>query len=101
MIFANDIMFYFLSERDSVTKYHELHPGLATTRSIQNEIIRELIKQNVNYIVLWNNPEKVIEPNKSNESSGITDLDDFIHSHYQIMANFGPYAILNKKDHEI
>jgi len=96
MIFANDVMFYFLSERDSATKYHELHPGLATTRLVQDEIIRELIKQNVNYIVLWNNPEKVMEPNKSNESSGITDLDDFIQSHYQIMANFGPYAILRK-----
>ena len=96
MIFANDVMFYFLSERDSATKYHELHPGLATTRSIQDEIIRELIKQNVNYIVLWNNPEKVMEPNKSSESSGITDLDDFIQSRYQIMANFGPYAILRK-----
>jgi hypothetical protein len=96
MIFANDVMFYFLSERDSATRYHELHPGLATTRSIQDEIIRELIKQNVNYIVLWNNPEKVMEPNKSSESSGITDLDDFIQSRYQIMANFGPYAILRK-----
>ncbi|MGC9064507.1 MAG: hypothetical protein ACP5JL_07520, partial [bacterium] len=50
-IFVNDIMLYFLSERNSATKYHELHPGLATTKEVQDEIIEELKRNNVRYVV--------------------------------------------------
>jgi len=90
-------MFYFLSERDSATKYHELHTGLATTHRIQQEVIHDLEREKVNYVVLWNDPENNIEPNKSKESSGVKDLDDFIQSHYETVTNFGPYTILKKE----
>jgi hypothetical protein len=94
--FANDIMFYFLSERHSATKYHDLHPGLTTTRPIQREIIDELNRYGVNYIVLWSGLENVREPNKSGESSSISDLDDFIRNNYKNIIRFGPYTILKR-----
>lgn len=96
-IFANDVLFYFLSERDSATRYHELHPGVVTTPAVQKEIIGDLIRHQVRYIVLWNHPENMVEPNKSSESSGVTDLDDFIRRHYVTVANFGSYSILKKR----
>jgi len=95
-IFVNDIMFYFLSERHSATKYHELHPGLATTREVQQEIIEELKENNVRYVVLWNGAENVMEPNESAISTGVTDLDDFISKNYISIMTFGPYQIRQK-----
>ncbi len=95
-IFVNDIMFYFLAERHSATKYHELHPGLATTEEVQLEIIDELKRKNVKFIVLWSGAENVTEPNESSLSSGVTLLDDFIRMNYAPVMYFGPYKILQK-----
>ena len=89
-------MFYFLAERHSATKYHELHPGLATTEEVQLEIIDELKRKNVKFIVLWSGAENVTEPNESSVSSGVTLLDDFIRTNYAPVMYFGPYKILQK-----
>ncbi|MCX7796904.1 MAG: glycosyltransferase family 39 protein [bacterium] len=95
-IFVNDVMFYFLSERHSATKYHELHPGLATTEEVQREIIDELKRNSVKFIVLWSGAEDVTEPNESSISSRVTTLDDFIKMNYAPIMYFGPYKILQK-----
>lgn len=95
-IFVNDIMFYFLCGRHSATKYHELHPGLATTREIQLEIIKELKENNVKFIVLWSGAENVLEPNESAISSGVNDLTEFIRMNYVTIMYLGPYSILQK-----
>lgn len=95
-IFVNDVMLYFLSERHSATKYHELHPGLANTREVQQEIIEELKKNSVKCVVLWNGAENVMEPNESAISTGVTDLDDFIQKNYIPVMTFGPYQIREK-----
>jgi hypothetical protein len=92
----SDVMFYFLCERHSATKYYELHPGLTNTKKIQNEIINELKKADVRYIVLWSGSEGVNEPNESNKSSGIKELDNFIQKNYTFEKIFGPYLILRR-----
>jgi hypothetical protein len=93
----NDIIFYFLSERHSATRYYELHPGLTTTRDVQREIIDEIKHHNVRYIVLWKGFEDIIEePNESSKSSGVTLLDNFIQKNYKIEKAFGPYLILRR-----
>lgn len=93
----SDVMFYFLSERNSATKYYELHPGLTNTQKIQKEIISDLIKANVRYIVLWSGSKlKVDEPNESGKSSGVIDLDNFIQENYKIEKTFGSYVILKR-----
>lgn len=94
----SDVMFYFFSERYSATKYYELHPGLTNTQKIQKEIISDLIKANVRYIVLWSGSKlKVDEPNESSKSSGVTDLDNFIQKNYKIEETFGSYVILRRR----
>jgi hypothetical protein len=95
-IIINDVMFYFLSERNSATKYNELSPGSATTISVQQEIVEELKHNRVAYIVL-NSSYEAKEPNESSVSSGVRLLDDFIINNYQITKQFGPYAIWKKR----
>ncbi|MCK9603514.1 MAG: hypothetical protein M0R66_04065, partial [Candidatus Omnitrophica bacterium] len=90
----SDVMFYFLAERNSATKYYELHPGLTNTEKIQKEITGELTKSGVRYIILWSGSEDISEPNESNKSSGITELDDYIRKNYKTDKIFGAYLIL-------
>jgi len=75
-IFVNDVMFYFLVERHSVTRYHELHPGQATTLPVQEEIVAALGRNQTRYIVLSDMFNEVCEPNASCDSAGVTLLDD-------------------------
>jgi hypothetical protein len=89
-------MFYFLSERGSATKYYELHPGLTDTERIQKEIIRDLVKTNIGYIVLWSGRENVNEPNESSRASGVFDLDNFIRKNYRLKKTIGAYIILSR-----
>src|SRR5690606_4985608 len=42
LISINDIGFYFLADRASATRYHELYPGVATTHSVQVSIIDDI-----------------------------------------------------------
>jgi len=95
----SDVMFYFLSERNSATKYYELHPGLTNTRRIQKEIIGDLIKADVRYIILSSEASHINDIDDSNESgksSGVKDLDNFIQNKYKVEKTFGAYLILKR-----
>lgn len=97
-VFANDVMFYFLAKRDSATKYHELHPGHASTFLIQKEIVKDLIEKNVKYIILFSwFQENFSEPNESQTSSGVDLLDNFIRNNYLPVKRFGRYYTVWKK----
>jgi len=97
-IAINNIMFYFLSERRSATKFHELHPGLATTSAIQRQIISDIKKHSVTHLVLWDIAENMIErKGKSSNNNGATELDEFINSNYQEIEVFGDFRILTRK----
>jgi hypothetical protein len=94
-IFVNDIGLYYLADRLSGTRYHELYPGVATTLPIQTEIASEIGTNKVKWIVLvkiWDSTE----PNGSALSSGVTYLDDYLRAHYVQVAEFGNYQILTK-----
>lgn len=95
-VFVTDMMFYFLSERDSATKYYDLHPGLVTTKEIQKKIIEELNRFNVQYIVVWEGKSEVSEPNKSSKSSNCFELDNFIVDNYREIKRFPTYQILKR-----
>jgi hypothetical protein len=95
-IVMNDIMFYFLSERHSVTMYHELHPGLATTEDIQKKIVNEIKQSNIRYVVCWMDDEKIVEENQSCKSSEVMILDDFIRNRYKTEKVLDHYKILRR-----
>ncbi len=94
-IFVNDIGLYYLSDRLSASRYHELYPGVATTLPVQTQIVQELQSKKVSWVVrvkMWDSNE----PNGSALSSGVTYLDDFIASNYHYVVAIGNYQILKK-----
>jgi hypothetical protein len=92
IVFVNDVGFYFLAGRPSATRYSELHPGVATTLQVQQEIAGELESKNVNILVLVDIGNSG-EPNASAVSSGIHYLDDFIRSKYTRVRLYGEYQV--------
>lgn len=93
---TNNVMFYFLAGRDSGLFYYDLEPGVVTTLPVQLKMINQLERNNVHYIILWSG-DNYTEPNKSNQSSGVTALNNFIRSHYQLSKTFGNYTIYTMK----
>jgi hypothetical protein len=93
-IFINDILFYFVSKRPSVTKWHQFDPGVQTTIEIQSEMVGELQTLRPRYVVLSSEWDDIEEPNESAHSSGVTLLDQFIRANYRAVASFGKTAIL-------
>lgn len=96
-VFANDAMFYFLLQRPSATRYHELHPGVTNTAAVQTEMVRDLERHRVRYVVLTDMFEGAQEPNDSARSTGVTLLDEYIATHYRTVNVVGPYRILARR----
>ena len=97
-VFANDVMFYFVMNRPSPTRYHEIHPGLVNTVAVQQEMIADFERHQVRYLVLTNMFEGAREPNDSALDSKITLLDDYIKAHYQQAHTLGSYRILKRRN---
>lgn len=95
-IFINDVSFYFLANRPIATRYHELHPGVATTLPVQEEIAHTIEATQTPWLVIadWGNPN---EPNGSALSSGVTHLDEYIHTHYTLIKHFGIYQLWQRQ----
>lgn len=95
-IFINDVSFYFLADRPIATRYHELHPGVATTLPVQEEIAQALEDQQTPWVVIadFGNPR---EPNGSALSSGVTHLDEYLRSHYTLHKQFGNYQLWQRQ----
>ena len=96
-VVINDVLFYFLSERGSATKYYEFEPGITTTKEIQQKIIEDIKTAKVRYIVLRTN-DWWSEPNGSRMSSGVYLLDQFIQSNFRVIKKMGTYIILCRID---
>lgn len=94
-LIMNDPIFYFLAERKSATKYHELSPGHVTTVKIQNEIVNELRNTNTSLIVLA--PRDSHEPNLSSIDAKIDILDEYISTNFELRITYGMYEIWTRK----
>ncbi len=92
-LFVNDVLIYFASERHAGTRDYQMDPGSTTRRDVQQQIISDLERNDVRMVVLRNAPPPT-EPNKSAESSGVTDLDDYIKDNYVVQEQFGQYSVL-------
>jgi hypothetical protein len=95
-VFVNDVGFYYLADRLPGTRYHELHPGSATTLAVQEEIAQNLTDHQVEWAVLadiWQSNE----PNDSRLSSSVYFLDQYLSAGYQPANQYGMYQIWRKK----
>ena len=90
-LFINDAMLYFLSNRPPADRFVELEPGIANTRSGQQEILKSLRDKSVRVIILLDIDST--EPNLTSMSNGIHDLDIFLLEHYRPLRKFGPYTV--------
>jgi hypothetical protein len=95
-IFGNDMLFCFVLNRPSATKWHHFDPGLQTSAPIQQLMIGELRGARPKLIILVNWGE-LTDPNDSSRSSGVTLLDDYIRQAYQPVATFGVYNVLRAR----
>jgi hypothetical protein len=89
----NAPLIYFLAGRRNATRYDNLHPGVATTRAVQEEIVRSLEASGARWIVLWEGPPPG-EPNESSVSSGVAVLDEWIARRARTAARFGSFRVL-------
>lgn len=96
-IFWNDVRLYFLSDRRSITRWYDLHPGVQTTLPIQEEMIDALRREDPPVIAINSTWDNTTEPNESRFSSGVTVLDDYIRSYYTPQESYGKITILTPK----
>lgn len=91
----NDLLIYFLAERNYASRFHALNPGVQTTASIQKEMINEFKGNSPRIIVLgyrtWN------EPNLSAIDTKVDLLDNYIATNFEFKKAYGPYEIWMSK----
>jgi hypothetical protein len=96
-IFANEPILYTLSGRLPGTRYHALDPGVATTASAQAEIVGELERHRVRFVVLSTRFDGRREPNGSARSSGVRQLDEALRERYRPVAEFRPWYVVLRR----
>lgn len=97
---VSDLTFYFLAARAAAPWSPETAPGLATGVRVQNDIVRDLERYGVRYVVLTDEFDE-FQAWDARLSSGVTILDDYIATNYVPVERFGRYTILTARDPEI
>lgn len=103
VIIIGNVMIYFVLDRPIAIRYHELHPAIADTARVQQEIIADLEHKNVSVLIL----KPIFSDDKLDRTKsfflknlpkvGATDLDRFIRENYESVQRFGAYTIWRKK----
>ena len=91
---ANAPAIYFLAGSKYGTEYHWLEPGVVTTRQVQEKIVDDLVKNQVQVIILSNQASE--EPNESSIDRHVDILDQHIRDHYQEIKRYGQYRVLTQ-----
>ncbi len=91
--FANDNLIYFATQRLPATKWSHFDPGLQSSYPVQADMVAELKAASPPYIVLDSEYDSIHEQNESSISTGVTLLDDFIHSRYRQVLTFDEMSI--------
>jgi hypothetical protein len=96
-VWANDVSFYFLSERLPATRWAQYDPGVQTSEAVQREMVAELDRYHVKYIVQNRTFDDAREDNASAVSSGILILDDYITASFHEVRVWGKIAVLERR----
>jgi hypothetical protein len=97
IIFSNDNLIYFATQRLPATKWSHFDPGLQNSSEIQTEMIHEFEVTAPPYIVLDSEFDSVHEPNDSSKSTGVTMVDEYIHNKYLHVETFGELSIWHRR----
>jgi len=103
-VVIGDGKMYFILDRANATRQDQLHPGIVDTAKIQREMIRDLQRNDVEYLVIRHvfDDEALdrLRENwkKSLPNSGATELDSFIMEHYRRLESSGQYEIWGRRE---
>jgi len=93
-IFYNDLRPYWLADRPIGVRTFQLEARTATEANVQQEIISDLKRNDVNWILIDYAPELGDSTFLAQNYAGAKLLDQYIASQYREEARFGPYAVL-------
>jgi hypothetical protein len=96
IVYANDNLIYYATQRLPATKWSQFDPDLINRYDIQTQIVKDLETTAPPYIVLDSEFDLMHEPNDSSKSSGVMLLDDYIHQKYRLVETFGEMSILKR-----
>lgn len=92
---GNDVMLYFLAERDPGTYFWCLDAGVTTTPDVQQQMLQELRAHPVNWAVRWTAaaPDRVlgVQP-----PAGAPALDQALATEFVPVEHFGWYEVLRR-----
>jgi putative flippase GtrA len=97
-ILLNSVSLYFIAGRLPGTHWYQFDPGLVSRADIQTEIIGDLQRNHVRWVVRDANFDDVMEPNGSAQSSGVTLLDQYLDKNYRPVAFSGKVKVLLAND---
>ncbi|MBI4698274.1 MAG: hypothetical protein HY758_05035 [Nitrospirae bacterium] len=91
----NEPIIYFLSERDSASRYYILNTGFQTTAEVQEEMVNEFKRRPPRLALLLTRFRD--EPNASRIDTKADILDNYISSNYELRETYGIYEIWMKR----
>lgn len=95
-IFSNDLRMYWLANRPIGVRTFQLETRIASEASVQKEIISDLEKNEVKWVLIdhapWPGDYTFVQRNYL----GSKLLDEYIADHFREEARFGPYAVLTR-----
>jgi hypothetical protein len=104
-IVINDWSLHVLARRRSCTRYSELHRGVADVAAAQREIISDIERHGVRAVVLWEFgwPDSVLDHRLALHRAklpelGSTLLDEYIAEHFELVARYGEYRLMWRKE---
>ena len=92
-VISNDALFYYLAERPAGTRYFQFDPGVITTAAVQQEVVRDLERNQVNYVVLCSQPGFAMGGADEPHFPGASLLDEYLRRKYRKVELFGYYSI--------
>jgi hypothetical protein len=95
-VFWTDLRIYWLADRPIGTRTFQLETRVATEAPVQKEIISDLSRNRVRWMILDCAPVRGDDNFVEQAYQGSTLLDEFLRDHYREDARFGRYAVLRR-----
>jgi hypothetical protein len=90
--YINDIRFYWILDRPVGSRHTMLMTGIISAREAQAEVIQDLERRRVDWVVLWDGvPES--SANRIAPERGAALLDEYIRGAYDPRARFGAFTV--------
>lgn len=96
-VFINDLLMYFLAEKLPAVRDHHFDPGVTDTAAIQQRMIDDLNRHRPRVAILW----RGVDSGAGGETAppgGSGLLDAYLAGCYQMVAEFGPYRVMQRGD---